>query len=56
MPPDEPVEKFRIEYVPAAGGKTEVVSAIDTFDTNIAFHEERYLDNNRIKYKVASQH
>uniref|UniRef100_A0A8C2CLA4 Collagen alpha-1(XII) chain n=1 Tax=Cyprinus carpio TaxID=7962 RepID=A0A8C2CLA4_CYPCA len=26
MPPDEPVEKFRIEYVPAAGGKTEVVS------------------------------
>uniref|UniRef100_A0A8C1H4V2 Collagen, type XII, alpha 1b n=1 Tax=Cyprinus carpio carpio TaxID=630221 RepID=A0A8C1H4V2_CYPCA len=25
MPPDEPVEKFRIEYVPAAGGKTEVV-------------------------------
>ncbi|XP_042634305.1 collagen alpha-1(XII) chain-like isoform X5 [Cyprinus carpio] len=25
MPPDEPVEKFRIEYVPAAGGKTEVM-------------------------------
>uniref|UniRef100_A0A672NV39 Collagen type XII alpha 1 chain n=1 Tax=Sinocyclocheilus grahami TaxID=75366 RepID=A0A672NV39_SINGR len=25
MPPDEPVEKFRIEYVPAAGGMTEVV-------------------------------
>uniref|UniRef100_A0A8C2CM97 Collagen alpha-1(XII) chain n=1 Tax=Cyprinus carpio TaxID=7962 RepID=A0A8C2CM97_CYPCA len=24
MPPDEPVEKFRIEYVPAAGGKTEM--------------------------------
>uniref|UniRef100_A0A672SCB3 Collagen type XII alpha 1 chain n=1 Tax=Sinocyclocheilus grahami TaxID=75366 RepID=A0A672SCB3_SINGR len=22
MPPDEPVEKFRIEYIPAAGGKT----------------------------------
>uniref|UniRef100_A0A8C1WHY9 Collagen alpha-1(XII) chain n=1 Tax=Cyprinus carpio TaxID=7962 RepID=A0A8C1WHY9_CYPCA len=27
MPPDEPVEKFRIEYVPAAGGKTEVMFA-----------------------------
>lgn len=26
MPPDEPVERFRIEYVPVAGGKTEVVS------------------------------
>nr|XP_017208134.2 collagen alpha-1(XII) chain isoform X2 [Danio rerio] len=25
MPPDEPVERFRIEYVPAAGGKTEVL-------------------------------
>lgn len=25
MPPDEPVERFRIEYVPLAGGKTEVV-------------------------------
>uniref|UniRef100_A0A671LJ60 Collagen alpha-1(XII) chain n=1 Tax=Sinocyclocheilus anshuiensis TaxID=1608454 RepID=A0A671LJ60_9TELE len=25
MPPDEPVEKFRIEYVPAAGGITEVM-------------------------------
>uniref|UniRef100_A0A673FYL7 Collagen alpha-1(XII) chain n=1 Tax=Sinocyclocheilus rhinocerous TaxID=307959 RepID=A0A673FYL7_9TELE len=25
MPPDEPVEKFRIEYVPVAGGKTEVM-------------------------------
>ncbi|KAL2081858.1 hypothetical protein ACEWY4_021676 [Coilia grayii] len=25
MPPDEPVEKFRIEYVPAAGGETKVV-------------------------------
>uniref|UniRef100_A0A671LP58 Collagen alpha-1(XII) chain n=1 Tax=Sinocyclocheilus anshuiensis TaxID=1608454 RepID=A0A671LP58_9TELE len=24
MPPDEPVEKFRIEYVPAAGGITEM--------------------------------
>uniref|UniRef100_A0A672NXH6 Collagen type XII alpha 1 chain n=1 Tax=Sinocyclocheilus grahami TaxID=75366 RepID=A0A672NXH6_SINGR len=24
MPPDEPVEKFRIEYVPAAGGMTEM--------------------------------
>uniref|UniRef100_A0A673FTZ0 Collagen alpha-1(XII) chain n=1 Tax=Sinocyclocheilus rhinocerous TaxID=307959 RepID=A0A673FTZ0_9TELE len=24
MPPDEPVEKFRIEYVPVAGGKTEM--------------------------------
>lgn len=36
MPPDEPVEKFRIEYVPAAGGKTEVVSAIDTFVTSRA--------------------
>ncbi|XP_065112633.1 collagen alpha-1(XII) chain isoform X1 [Paramisgurnus dabryanus] len=27
MPPDEPVEKFRIEYVPAAGGQTEVMFA-----------------------------
>uniref|UniRef100_A0A672P1N8 Collagen alpha-1(XII) chain n=1 Tax=Sinocyclocheilus grahami TaxID=75366 RepID=A0A672P1N8_SINGR len=27
MPPDEPVEKFRIEYVPAAGGMTEVMFA-----------------------------
>ncbi|XP_058235769.1 collagen alpha-1(XII) chain isoform X2 [Hemibagrus wyckioides] len=25
MPPDEPVERFRIEYVPVAGGKTEVM-------------------------------
>ncbi|ROL43009.1 Collagen alpha-1(XII) chain [Anabarilius grahami] len=25
IPPDEPVEKFRIEYVPAAGGKTEMM-------------------------------
>ncbi|KAF7690441.1 hypothetical protein HF521_012245 [Silurus meridionalis] len=25
MPPDEPVERFRIEYVPLAGGKTEVL-------------------------------
>ncbi|XP_049340727.1 collagen alpha-1(XII) chain isoform X3 [Astyanax mexicanus] len=25
MPPDEPVERFRIEYVPLAGGKTEVM-------------------------------
>ncbi|TRY57351.1 hypothetical protein DNTS_024942 [Danionella cerebrum] len=25
IPPDEPVEKFRIEYVPAAGGKSEVM-------------------------------
>ncbi|XP_026146323.1 collagen alpha-1(XII) chain isoform X5 [Carassius auratus] len=25
MPPDEPVEKFRIEYVPAAGGTTEMM-------------------------------
>uniref|UniRef100_A0A8B9RIA8 Collagen alpha-1(XII) chain n=1 Tax=Astyanax mexicanus TaxID=7994 RepID=A0A8B9RIA8_ASTMX len=24
MPPDEPVERFRIEYVPLAGGKTEM--------------------------------
>lgn len=30
MPPDEPVEKFRIEYVPAAGGNTEVVSIKNT--------------------------
>uniref|UniRef100_A0A8C2CL42 Collagen alpha-1(XII) chain n=1 Tax=Cyprinus carpio TaxID=7962 RepID=A0A8C2CL42_CYPCA len=29
MPPDEPVEKFRIEYVPAAGGKTEVVIRVE---------------------------
>uniref|UniRef100_A0A671SI91 Collagen alpha-1(XII) chain n=1 Tax=Sinocyclocheilus anshuiensis TaxID=1608454 RepID=A0A671SI91_9TELE len=27
MPPDEPVEKFRIEYVPAAGGKTAMMFA-----------------------------
>ncbi|XP_059354175.1 collagen alpha-1(XII) chain-like isoform X2 [Carassius carassius] len=27
MPPDEPVERFRIEYVPAAGGTTEVMFA-----------------------------
>ncbi|XP_051954309.1 collagen alpha-1(XII) chain isoform X2 [Xyrauchen texanus] len=25
IPPDEPVERFRIEYVPVAGGKTEVM-------------------------------
>uniref|UniRef100_A0AAR2LH75 Collagen alpha-1(XII) chain n=1 Tax=Pygocentrus nattereri TaxID=42514 RepID=A0AAR2LH75_PYGNA len=25
LPPDEPVERFRIEYVPVIGGKTEVV-------------------------------
>ncbi|TTT46706.1 Collagen alpha-1(XII) chain [Bagarius yarrelli] len=25
MPPDEPVERFRIEYVPVAGGKTEMM-------------------------------
>ncbi|XP_031437444.1 collagen alpha-1(XII) chain isoform X2 [Clupea harengus] len=25
MPPDEPVERFRIEYVPVAGGETKVV-------------------------------
>uniref|UniRef100_A0A671LJT0 Collagen alpha-1(XII) chain n=1 Tax=Sinocyclocheilus anshuiensis TaxID=1608454 RepID=A0A671LJT0_9TELE len=31
MPPDEPVEKFRIEYVPAAGGITEVVSVKITY-------------------------
>uniref|UniRef100_A0A3B4BYX3 Collagen alpha-1(XII) chain n=1 Tax=Pygocentrus nattereri TaxID=42514 RepID=A0A3B4BYX3_PYGNA len=27
LPPDEPVERFRIEYVPVIGGKTEVMYA-----------------------------
>ncbi|XP_056099343.1 collagen alpha-1(XII) chain-like [Rhinichthys klamathensis goyatoka] len=33
MPPDKPVEKFRIEYVPAAGGNTEVMFADDEENT-----------------------
>uniref|UniRef100_A0A8B9L130 Collagen alpha-1(XII) chain n=1 Tax=Astyanax mexicanus TaxID=7994 RepID=A0A8B9L130_ASTMX len=35
MPPDEPVERFRIEYVPLAGGKTEVVRENTLVLTNL---------------------
>lgn len=42
MPPDEPVERFRIEYVPVAGGNTEVVRLPECFWHGPIAYKERF--------------
>lgn len=41
MPPDEPVERFRIEYVPVAGGKTEVVRVPECYWHGLKAYKEQ---------------